>query len=155
MQQSGVRPSVRLSICTIRPVLVCCCGPGDCGDFDRLLHGRRAGGQQQSRRSRSTARSSKCVHCHVSSIPGPWGHFFPNYQFLTKKIRIYVKNRVVWEKSDPKGPVYYSLCQRTQKAERGLVLCISGTTIPTPGHVQDVTQYISIADGLRTTQRRI
>jgi len=32
---------------------------------DRLLHGRRAGGQQQPRGS--TARSSKCGVCHVVS----------------------------------------------------------------------------------------
>jgi len=33
------------------------------GDIYRLLHGWRAGGQQQPRRS--TVRSSTCGHCHV------------------------------------------------------------------------------------------
>jgi len=63
MQLSGVRPSirpsvrlsVRLSVRPIRPLHV-----ADAGlllwtrltkDIDRLLHGRRAGGQQQTRRS--------------------------------------------------------------------------------------------------------
>jgi len=36
------------------------------GDIDRLLHGWRAGGQQQRRHS--TARSSKCGQCHVVSL---------------------------------------------------------------------------------------
>jgi len=51
----SVRPSVRLSVRFIRPLhappaglLLWARRPGD---IDRLLHGRRAGGQQQLRRS--------------------------------------------------------------------------------------------------------
>jgi len=70
MQLSGVRPSVRLyvmSVCPIRPPHAAAAG--------LLLHvdpaARRSidyctvGGQQHPRRS--TARSSKCGHCHVVS----------------------------------------------------------------------------------------
>ena len=85
---SGVRSSVRLSVCLSHPAAtrrspislgviqhhntvntnrvmfpplgralrrVCCCEPGEPErDNDRLLHGRRAGGQQQPRRSSGT-----------------------------------------------------------------------------------------------------
>jgi len=69
MQLSVVRPSVRPSVCPIRPpqaaaasLLLWARRPRD---IDRLLHGRWAGGQQQARRS--TARSSKWGQCHVVS----------------------------------------------------------------------------------------
>ena len=62
MHLSSVRPSVRLSVCPIRPLnsrtmllRVCCCGPG--GLEISSINFCTAGGQQQPRRS--TARSSK------------------------------------------------------------------------------------------------
>ena len=53
------------SVCPIRPPHAAAAGlllwTRRPGDIDRLLHGRRAGGQQQPRRS------SKCGQCHVVS----------------------------------------------------------------------------------------
>ena len=67
MQLSDVRPHICPSVASGRrtPLLRVCCllWVRRLGDTDRLLHGRRAGGQQQPRRS--TARSSKCGECHV------------------------------------------------------------------------------------------
>jgi len=61
---------VRLSVCPIRSPHVAAAGlllwARKLGDIDRLLHGWRAGGQQQRRHS--TARSSKCGQCHVVSL---------------------------------------------------------------------------------------
>ena len=66
------RPSVRLCVCpsvswpphaAAAGLLLWARRPGD---IDRLLHGRRAGGQQQPRRS--TAHSSECGQYHVVSI---------------------------------------------------------------------------------------
>ena len=62
MQLSGVR----LSVCPFRlPLHAATAGlllrARRPGDIDRLLHGLRAGGQQQRRRS------SKCGQCHVVS----------------------------------------------------------------------------------------
>ena len=63
----SVRLSVRLSVPSGRHTLLlrfAAVGPAP-GDIDRLLHGWRAGGQQQPRRS--TACSGKCGQCHVVS----------------------------------------------------------------------------------------
>ena len=61
------RPSVSLSVCPIRLPHAAAAGlllwARRPGDIDRLLHGRRAGGQQQPRRN--TTRSGKCGQCHV------------------------------------------------------------------------------------------
>ena len=69
MQLSGVRPSVSLSVCPIRPPQSAAAGlllwARRPRDIDRLLHGRQVGGQQQPRRS--MARGSKCGECHVVS----------------------------------------------------------------------------------------
>jgi len=64
-----VCPSV-LSVCSIRPphasaAGLLLCALGGARHIDRLLHGWRAGAQQQRRRS--TALSSKCEQCHVDS----------------------------------------------------------------------------------------
>ena len=76
MKMSGVRPSDRLSVClslSVYPIIRPPHAAAAClllwvreaGYIDRSLHGRRAGGQQQPRRS--TARSSNCGQCHVVS----------------------------------------------------------------------------------------
>jgi len=61
----SVRPSVFLSVRLSHPAAARRCrefvavGPA-AGDIDRLLHGPRAGGQQQPRRSTAHSTSSKC-----------------------------------------------------------------------------------------------